>query len=334
MRTRLLTLACGALLASVIGRGTPVEAGCGCDKPPPALSTVRPPFASAGDVVTIISHKLTVGSTYTVRFGSIANGAEQTATAVSKRDLADGAYKAMLEVVTPAMQIGPKRIRVMKPANPDQVLINVPKTDFTVMQAPLVLEEGDTETVATCYQAAVTRNNEVLIPLDISAIARQMIFNGLGDDYPLLFSADDVAIYNTQGFLMQLLGPEQAGIFAIDDPGQPGSLALTYDRHEFVTYREKHAHVDGFGLDPADSRWHTDGTYHVDHDHLVIAIQGEIEGYGPPAPGRTQSFTFRITTALAEEGDGEATTRTIQFSDRCHAPGTTPISENTDDDDE
>jgi hypothetical protein len=334
MRNRLLTLACGALLASTIGQGTAVEAGCGCDKPPPALSTVRPAFASAGDVVTIISSKLTVGTTYNVRFGSIANGVVQTATAVEKRDLADGISKAMLEVVTPTMQIGPKRIRVMKSNNPEQVLINVPKTDFTVMQPALVLEEGDTETVATCYQAAVTRNNDVLIPLDISAIAQHMIFDGLGDDYPLLFSADDIAIYNTQGFLMQLLGPEQAGIFAIDDPGNPGSMSLTYDRHEFVTYREQHAHEGGFGLDAADHRWHTDGTYHVDHDHLVIAIKGNIQGYGPPAPGRTQSFTLRITTALAEEGDGQATTRTIQFSNRCHAPGTTPISEDVDDDDE
>ena len=106
-----------------------------------------------------------------------------------------------------------------------------------------------------------------------------------------------------------------------------------YDRHELVTYREQHAHVDGFGLDPTDPRWHTDGTYHVDHDHLVIAIKGTIEGYGPPAPGRTQSFSLRIVTALAEGAAPTVVSRTIQWSTKCHAPGTTPISENVDDDD-
>ncbi len=334
MRTRTPMLISIALAAVLALRAPTADAGCGCNKPPPPLSTIRPAFASPGDVVTVISSKLKVGTTYDVRFGGLERGVVVSATAVSKRDLADGAYKPMLEVATPSMQIGPKRVRVMKPGSDDQVLINVPKSDFTVMQPALELQEGDTETVATCYQAAVSRNNEVLIPLNIGAITQHMIFDGLGDDYPLLFDAGDVAIYNTQGFLMQLLGPQQVGIFAIDDPGQPGSMELTYDRHEFVTYREQHAHVDGFGLDPTDPRWHTDGTYHVDHDHLVIAIKGTIEGYGPPAPGRTQSFSLRIVTALAEDAAPTVVSRTIQWSTKCHAPGTTPISENVDDDDD
>jgi hypothetical protein len=334
MRNRLLAITATALVALSLFSANHAEAGCGCNKPPPLLSTVRPAFASAGDVVTIISPKLKIGTTYNVLFGSIAGGRVQSAVAVSKRDLADGVSKPMLEVTTPSMQIGPKRIRVMKPGTADDVLINVPKTEFTVMQAPLVLQEADSETVATCYQAAVTRKNEVLIPVDIGAIAQHMVFSGLGDDYPLIFDADDIAIYNTQGFLMQLLGPEQAGIFAITDPGQPGSMELTYDRHEFVTYRENHAHVGGLGLDPTDHRWHTDGSYHVDHDRLVVAIKGVIDGYGPPAPGRSQSFTLRIATALAEGASPAVTTRTIQFSNRCDAPGTTPISEDSDDDDE
>ena len=133
---------------------------------------------------------------------------------------------------------------------------------------------------------------------------------------------------------MQLLDPQQAGIFAIDDPGQPDSMALTYDRHEFVTYREQHAHVGGFGLDPSDPRWHTDGTYHVDHDHLVIAIKGTIEGYGPPAPGRTPSVhpAHRDRARRGQFGSPSSAARFSQH--RCHAPGTTPISEDIDDDDE
>jgi hypothetical protein len=244
-------------------------------------------------------------------------------------------YKPMLEVTAPDMpQIGPKRVRVYKLGSSTDVLINVPKTSFTLMQAELALQEGDTETIATCYQAAVSRNNEVLIPLDISAIAQHMVFNGLGDDYALLFGAADVAIYNTQGFLMQMLTPQNAGIFAIADPGDPSSMELTYDRHEFLTYRAQHAHVDGFGLDPTDKRWHTDGTYHVDHDHLVIAIKGTVQGQGVPTAGRTPSFTFHVLTALADGSAPQVVSRTIQFSSKCHAAGSTKSDEDVDDDDQ
>ncbi len=186
-----------------------------------------------------------------------------------------------------------------------------------MMQPALALQQNDGETVAKCYSAAVTADHTVLIPLNIAAISDHMIFNGLGEQYPLLFSASDIAIYNMQGFLMQLLNADNAGIYAIDDPGQPDSFELTYDRHEFNTYREQHAHVNGFGLDPADPAWHTDGTYHVDHDHLVIAIKGVVENQGPPRAGQTPTFDLSIVTALADSSGDTVTTRTIQWSDAC-----------------
>ena len=130
-------------------------------------------------------------------------------------------------------------------------------------------------------------------PVDISAISAHMIFSGLAVTYPLLFNAQDIVIYNDQGFLMQLLGPDQS-MYAITDPaGTPNSLELTYDRHEFQTYRDQHAHLGGLGLDPTDPDWRTDGTYHVDHDHLILAIRGVVENVvrlrrasRPPSPSR------------------------------------------------
>ena len=147
--------------------------------------------------------------------------------------------------------MGPTAIEVKGPGRD----FKIAREDFTMMQAPLALQQGDGETIAKCYSAAVTSDHVVLIPLDISAISDHMIFNGLGENYPLLFGASDVMIYNTQGFLMQLLTtPNAAGIYAIDDPGNPDSMELTYDRHEFNTYREQHAHTGGYGLDPSDHR--------------------------------------------------------------------------------
>lgn len=299
-----------AMAATMTIGGGEAEAGCGCAKPPPALTMVRPAFASPGDVVTLFPPDNKPGE-YDLK----VLGYRLKAKAVYKRDLADGQYKWQIPVVTPALPAGPLEIEVKGPGRD----FRIPSSDFTVMQAPLALQQGDTETVAKCYRAAVTANNVVLIPLDISHITDHMIFNGLGEGYPLLFGAADVMIYNTQGFLMQLLTPEQAGIYEIADQGQPDSFALTYDRHEFNTYRADHAHIGGLGLDPLDRAWHTDGSYHVDHDRLVLAIKGTVEGQGPPPAGRTPGFDLRITTALAEENGGTPTTRTIQWGNGCAA---------------
>jgi hypothetical protein len=144
-----------------------------------------------------------------------------------------------------------------------------------------------------------------------------MVFSGLGRDFPLLFDAGDVVIYNTQGVLMQLLGPESADIFAIVDPGAPDSFELVYDRHEFQTYRAAHAHEGGYGLDPRDPAWHADGSRHIDHDHLVLAIQGKVEGQGAPAPGVTPPFTLDVGTALAEGTHETAAVTTLQWSPEC-----------------
>ena len=143
-----------------------------------------------------------------------------------------------------------------------------------MLQRPLVLPEADAATIAECYRAAIGADGTLYLPVDISAIADRMMFSGIGWTYPFLFDGNDIVIYNTQGILMQLLGPEQADIFAIADPGAPHSFELIYDRHEFETYRAEHSHEGGYGLDPDDPEWHSDGTRHIDHDHLVIAIQG------------------------------------------------------------
>ena len=201
-----------------------------------------------------------------------------------------------------------------------------------MMQAPLALQEGDGETIAKCYSAAVTADHVVLIPLDITAISDHMIFNGLGEGYPLLFGASDVMIYNTQGFLMQLLTPPNAaGIYAIEDPGNPDSMALTYDRHEFNTYREQHSHVGR-----ARPRSARSGLAHGRHvPRRPQPPRARDQGYGRgagPAAGRSArpAFDFSVVTALADADGGTPTVRTIQWGrvrhdehERAHASGCT-----------
>lgn len=309
-------LAIAALATAIALSSAPAEAGCGCNKPPPVAAEVRPAFASPGDTVTLFPPGNRSGE-YDVKFRRGGQTYEyKDVRAVYKRDLADGRYKWQVVVRAPQLSPGPTSIEMSKGRND----LDVSSADFTMMQPALVLQEKDSETTALCYSAAVTADGTVLIPLDISAIAQRMVFDGFGEGFPLLFGASDVMIYNTQGFLMQLLTPANASIYAITDPGNPDSFELTYDRHEFLTYRQTHAHENGFGLDPYDRNWHTDGSYHVDHDHLVVAIKGVLEGAGRPSPGKTSSFDLVVTTALAEAGGGTPTLRTIKWGRACGGP--------------
>src|SRR5581483_8968630 len=301
-----LALAVAPLLAS------DANAGCGCDKPPPPPAAVRPAFASPGQTIALFDNELKVGRTYRVKFDGNTDSEAVTVTAVKKRDLADGVRKPQLVVTVPWMSPGPTKIRVTRDG--DNVM-RVDDEDFTVLQPQLQLTETDAVTTAKCYRAAVGGDGTVYFPFNISQISQRMVFSGLAEGYPLLFDSSDVAIYNAQCFLMQLLSPTQSGtLFTISDPGSPDSLELTYDRHEFVTYKSQHVHEGNLALDPDDPAWHMDGTRHVDHDNLVIAISGVVEGGGRPLAGQTPPFNFSVVTALVSTST-PISTRTIQWGD-------------------
>lgn len=92
------------------------------------------------------------------------------------------------------------------------------------------------------------------------------------------------------------------------DPGLDGrndgvdrqvrSFRLNYDRHQFQTYRAQHALDSNFFLDASDHAWHTDGTRHIDHNRLIVAIHGVVDQQTPPTPGETPPFDLHVTTQL------------------------------------
>jgi len=293
------------------------DAGCGCQKPPPPIAAIRPAFASPGDEVTLFAPGIVQGSVYKVTFRSTAE-ASVWARAKFRRDFADGIQKPQIVVEVPDLPPGPTSVTVSYGTS---VVLRVEEYDFTTLQQPITLTEANLTTMVTCYRAAVGADSTVYIPVDVSAIANRMIFTGMADGYRLMFGGEDIVIYNTQGVLMQLLGPEQAQIFGIYDEGGERSFALIYDRHEFVTYRGEHSHVDGYGLDPSDPEWHTDGTRHVDHDHLVLAIRGLLQGEDLPPPGQTPQFTFAISTSLPDAPD-DTPVEPMLVHDNCDSAGT------------
>jgi hypothetical protein len=322
---RALTIA--ATMTVVMLASVPARAGCGCQKPPPPLAQIRPAFASPGDELSIFTPDVETGRSYMVMFiGSDGMTVSAAGVATVRRDFADQQYKPQVVLGAPELKPGPARVVVMDMNG--MPVVTIGEDQFTVLQAPLALAQVDGVTVAECYSAAVGQDGTLYIPVDIKAISDRMLFSGLGMTYPLLFGSEDIAIYNTQGVLMQLLGAEEAEIFAIQDPyGQPHSFELLYDRHEFNTYRDAHLHEAGYGLDATDPRWHLDGTPHIDHDRLVIAIKGFVEDLGMPVPGATPPFTLDIVTALPNGTSGPISSTTMLWSMDCEAAsagGTTP----------
>ena len=295
-----LTLALGS---------TSATAGCGCAKPPPPPAAVRPGVASAGAAVSLFGTFLQIGTPYDVTFTSGTSGERVTlrATAVARRDLADGVSKPVLPVAVPDLPLGPTAITVAA-ASTGTTLLEIPDAAFTVAPTPLAIPNAYATHDWPGQQAAVGRDGTVYLALDVTDVQGAMVFDAQMRGYPLRFAAADVTFYNVQGFLMQRL------VTGVVEP-IPGmdvfpavqatvdSDRLHYSRHEFVTYFLQHQERQPHAVDATDPDWHLDGTRHIDHDHLIVAIKGRMHTGALPAPGATPPLTLRVVTrSLFSEG--------------------------------
>ncbi|NOT56085.1 MAG: hypothetical protein HOP18_15915 [Deltaproteobacteria bacterium] len=289
-----VVLLVGALLFSL---PTLAVAGCGCEKPPPAPASVRPNATYGGMPVTMFGSGITTGQLYTVTFTAM-NGTATTVSsvaAVSKRDLADGVYKAQLIVTVPSsLPLGPVGITV-KRAGQTVILLSIPDTSFTVAPQPISVPAQVGEFHYQNFQFAVSRAGVVYLSLNLNSVTLPMVFQGQAKGYPLRFSSDDIVFYNTQGFLMQLLNQNMPGLGSTVSSSGNDSDTLHYSRHEFTTFYLEHDERQAHSMDPTDANWHLDGSRHIDHDHLVLAITGKMNGNGP-VPGATPAFELVFKT--------------------------------------
>src|SRR5262249_40638638 len=132
----------------------------------------------------------------------------------------------------------------------------------------------------------------------LTGMREPLVFEAEMDGYPLRYTARDVVFMNTQGFLMQLLeSPSGQGIpgMFVNPSATPSTSSdtLHYSRHEFRTYFLDHYERTAHSVD-ATGNWHADGTRHVDHDHLIVAIIGRLNDGTLPKPGATPPFTIRM----------------------------------------
>ena len=288
-------LSATALFVMLVGVAPPAQGGCGCQKAPPDLSSVRPNATYAGTALTLFSPSFVVGSSYTVEFASGTSTATASVTtrAVSLRDLADGAYKPQVVVAVPSsLPLGPTRITA-RLSGQSTLLLQLSDAAFTVVPQPVVVPETLGGTSYTNYRAAIGRDGTFYISLDMSAVKLPRLFRAQAKGYPLVFASDDVTFYNTQGFLMQLLNSPMAGLYSIiSSASSADSSILGYSRHEFSTFYVQHGERQAHTV--IDGNWHSDGARHVDHDHLVLAISGTLYNGQLPAPGATPPFTLRF----------------------------------------
>jgi len=274
-------------------------AGCGCQKPPPPPSALRPDATYAGATVTLFEPTLQNDQTYTVTFTSGTTG--QTVSvqgiAATKRDLADGIFKPQLRVDVPPLPLGPTSLQVRANTN-SAVVTTIEDAAFTIIPAPLVLPAQLGESSVQNFQAAVSRDGTVYLSLDLTQVELPMTFQAQAKGYPLRFGNADVVFYNTQGFLMQTLTQAMPGLYTIQAAANStDSDILRYSRHEFATYFVQHQERQPHQLDATDPNWHLDGTAHVDHNHLVLAVVAHLSDGSVPPPGATPPFELVLSTA-------------------------------------
>lgn len=165
-------------LALLLGQGKAVEAGCGCDKPPPSPASVRPNVTYGNMPVTMFGSGITAGQLYNVTFTAM-NGTATTVSsvpAVSRRDLADGVYKAQLSVPVPSsLPLGPVGI-IVKRTGQTSILLSIPDTSFTVAPLPIAIGSQPGTFSYNNYKAAVGRNGVVYLSVDVTGVTNPRTF--------------------------------------------------------------------------------------------------------------------------------------------------------------
>jgi hypothetical protein len=293
-----------ALAGLLAGRAPARAAYCGCDKPPPDPNVaVRPEFSYPGASIILFSEDFVVGREYTVNFyrfrllslvGLLQPrlDARTRARAVRARDQGDFdpldptaplPLRTQLRVKLPrTLEYGPARIEVVDPATGARVLV-IGEDDFTVIGEPIVLRENMPPRVIP-YETGMSRDGHLFFAFDMSRVRNPILLDAEIVDLLLPLFSEGMTGWNVQGFnvgtLRDVPDDPRFGWRLFDPNGHDVSILgnasrVSYWRHEFWTWELAH-HAGGPKVqvdDPLDHDfWHEDGTPHIDHDHIVVAV--------------------------------------------------------------
>lgn len=308
----------------------PATAGCGCDHPPPAYQPVMPSFGAPGKTIRIFAEgsRFRVFGNYRVTFTSVP----ASLTGVLNPSVTVAALRGdSIQVKVPSnLKVGPISLRVTGPGYDKTYSPDL----FTALPLPRKLPTGDASILIKTLAGAVTTDGTLLIPVDLSDILDPTQFAFMLTNLPLAYGPDDVVFYNRDGvdltlFTLNVDDPtsRQWGSYygwQVEDDASMSNLVydnkvvlsprpdaqsdlLTYWRHEFYTYKTAHGsggthYVDANG-------YHRDGTLHIDHGMLVLAIDGKLRDANAPndaskmkplAPG-ARSVDLLVTAAITND---------------------------------
>lgn len=278
------------------------EAGCGCDKPPPPRADIRPFVAFADQTVTLFDDAYREGRDYLVFFDPVAGGPGEWARgrAKKRRDIADGQIRDQLRTTLPDLPLGPCRVSVWRNG---QLVKQLGPDALTVTAPPVPLSHLTSTKRRSGYRGGVGTDGTLYIAVDVERVSDATHFWGQGFGLPLDFQAANIAMYNDQGYLMQLLDPTVPGLYELapaPGPGDDASAVLGYWRHEFRTYKQRHRQEEAFEMDEEADEWHATGTRHVNHDTIIVAVHGTLTTGGTLVPGASPPFTLAIVSEPEE----------------------------------
>lgn len=286
----------------------PASAGCGCDHPTPDWSLVMPPYGSPGRSIQILPNggSFRVGRTYKVDFGG---------GAVVEVKASDPGFLMVKVPAKAGEDPGPKALKVQGTGYDREY----DRRLFTALPPAHVLPASGGRFALWKAYAAVDAYGTMLLPLDARAVRDPMQLAVHITSAPLTFGADDVGIQNVDGFDLTLftVGVDgqtdrqwgsyygwrvegDNGLYGDNyDPKVLHSIepaktsdVLSYWRHEFHTYAAAHGTGGTHTVDAAGR--HRDGTLHVEHGQLVLAISPLERNPGTPSdvkplqPGRIE----------------------------------------------
>lgn len=290
-----------------------VQAGCGCVKPPPAPPAppiaVIPNVAFPGMTLSVFSDSFKPGQKWQVVF---RNGSQQVTIANVKVlrkwsfwDLdANGKRKLKTPrlhlALPPGLPTGPTSIELSRKTE----TLTLPASAFTVIGSPVVVSQQNTEFITHSYTTAVDGEGTLYLSLDgLANVCDPMKFHTLLMNNPLRYSYGDVVIINSQGFLIESLGPLTSNHFSTDHKNAPESDRMTYWRHSFSQYCADHRPGGAKEIDPRDPDWHKDGTPHVDYATLIFAIAGHYDDNSRPQAGPSV-FDLKLETEVNDDMGG------------------------------
>lgn len=256
-------------------------AGCGCDHPPPEYEYVLPSVIWPGMPVNLYSDDFDEGNEYTVRFG----GVSVTGTAAM-----DGEWRMRVRVELPeGLPLGPTPIWV------DGLELSIPSSDFTVISKPYVLP-GEGKFTFRFQNLGVDADGVVYLPLDLSAVIDPVHIRARLMRYPLRI--EDFGILNAQGYYLDAVGLKRI----IPAKRRRSSDVVVYDRHSFETYYADHEEKGSHALSD-DPDYHLDGTPHIEHELLILAIGGHLKNGTTPEPGATRNLHVKFRLSFQEVDD-------------------------------